>query len=137
MISNKSKVLVVDDFAVIRTFQCNILNELGFQFIEEAGNGEDAQKKLLEAEARGAPFHLVLSDWNMPIMTGIDLLKFCRQNNNLKNIVFILVTAESEQVQVTEANKLGTDDYIVKPFSKDQFANKIFQINSRRKAKAA
>ena len=105
-------VLVVDDYATMRRIVRNLLGQIGFQKIEEASDGADALAKL-----RGAPFGLVISDWNMEPMTGIQLLREVRADSKLKNLPFIMITAESKTENVVAAKEAGVNNYIVKPFN--------------------
>lgn len=109
MFNFKIKVLVVDDFPTMRRIIKNLLKQLGFENVDEAENGEDALKKL-----RSSEYGLVVSDWNMPVMEGIELLKNVRSDPQLKDIPFLMVTAEAEKEKVIEAIKAGVDNYIVK-----------------------
>ena len=120
-VDRKIKVLVVDDFSTMRRIVKNILNQLGFSNIEEAEDGAIALKKLKNDDA----FRLVISDWNMPNMMGIDLLKSVRADERLKDIPFLMVTAESQKDNVIEAVQAGVSNYIVKPFTADTLETKL------------
>jgi two-component system chemotaxis response regulator CheY len=89
------------------------LQKIGVSLIDEAGDGAEAWNKL---QAPGAVYDLIISDWNMPVSTGMDLLKRVRSSDRFKTIPFVMVTAEGEKQQVTEALKAGCTDYVVKPF---------------------
>lgn len=112
MFDFKIKVLVVDDFPTMRRIVKNLLKQLGFENIDEADDGVNALAKL-----KNGGFGLVVSDWNMPNMEGIDLLRAVRQEPSVKDIPFLMVTAEAEKEKVIEAIKAGVDNYIVKPFT--------------------
>lgn len=127
MFNFKVKVLVVDDFPTMRRIVKNLLKQLGFENIEEAENGEDALRKLKSGE-----FGLVVSDWNMPVMEGIELLKNVRSDPQLKDIPFLMVTAEAEKEKVIEAIKAGVDNYIVKPFTGEILKEKLEKIAQKR-----
>lgn len=122
-----TKILVVDDMLTMRKIITKNLKEYGFSKIEEADDGATAWPALEHALQVNQPFQLVLSDWNMPGMKGIDLLKKVREDARFKKLPFLLITAESEKSQVIEAIKLDVSDYIVKPFTaqhlKDKLAN--------------
>jgi len=118
-----TKVLVVDDFATMRRIVKNVLKQLGYQNIEEAENGNEAYR-LLQKNHHG----FVVSDWNMPIMDGLEFLKQVRANPDLKDTPFLMVTAEAEKEKVVEAIKAGVNNYIVKPFTPDTLQEKIDQI---------
>jgi two-component system chemotaxis response regulator CheY len=131
MIPKTAKVLVVDDFVVFRTLVQKALSELGYVNLETATNGEEALELLNKAKEAGQPFELVLSDWNMPKMDGLDLLKNCRKNEGLKALTFVMVTAEADNHRVNEAFEAGADDYITKPINKNQLADKLLIIKQR------
>jgi two-component system chemotaxis response regulator CheY len=113
-------ILVVDDYNTMVRIIRNFLKQLGFQNIDEAGNGAAALQKL-----RAKRYGLVISDWNMEPMTGYDLLKEVRADQVLRNTPFIMVTAESKTENVIAAKKAGVDNYIVKPFSAQTLQHKI------------
>ncbi|MGE3609333.1 MAG: response regulator [Bacteriovoracaceae bacterium] len=129
MFDPKTKVLVVDDMSTMRKLVSKILKELGFTDISEAADGKEAWEVI--SNAATAPFGLVVSDWNMPNCTGIDLLKRVRSDQRFKKTPFILVTAEAEQHQVAEAVKAGVDQYVVKPFNKDQLKAKLEMVHKK------
>ena len=131
MIPKTTKVLVVDDFVVFRTLVQKALSELGYVNLETATNGEEALELLNKAKEAGQPFELVLCDWNMPKMDGLDLLKNCRKNEGLKALTFVMVTAEADNHRVNEAFEAGADDYITKPINKNQLADKLLTIKQR------
>lgn len=138
MFSPDTKFLVVDDFATMRKIIKKVLGELGYTNIEEADDGKPALEALQKAHSLGQPFGFVISDWNMPGMTGIDLLKSCKEQADLKNIPFILVTAESEQKNIVETAKAGVSDYVVKPFNAQTLKAKLERVYSKfNAAKAA
>lgn len=114
------KVLVVDDFATMRRIVKGVLKQLGFDHIVEAEDGSMAMDTLKKEE-----IGLIVSDWNMPKMTGLDLLRAVRGDDGLKGIPFIMVTAEGLKENVLEAVKLGVTNYIVKPFTPEGFSEKI------------
>lgn len=137
MFPNDIKFLVVDDFATMRKIIKKVLNELGYTNIEEADDGKNALPMLQAAAATDKPFGFVISDWNMPGMTGIDLLKACKADANLKNMPFMLVTAESEQKHILEAAKAGVSDYVVKPFNAATLKAKMERVYQRHSAAPA
>ena len=116
-------ILVVDDMVTMRRIVKNILKQLGFANIEEAENGEEALQKL-----RAEPFGFVVSDWNMPVMTGIDMLRAIRADEKLKAIPVLMVTAEAQQANLVEAIQAGVSNYIVKPFTAETFQEKMSKI---------
>lgn len=117
------KVLVVDDFATMRRIVKNILRELDFKDIVEAENGA-AAVKILESQ----DIDLIVSDWNMPKMTGLELLKWVRANEKTKDLPFLMVTAEAQKENVVEAVKAKVSNYIVKPFTAAVLAEKLEKI---------
>jgi two-component system chemotaxis response regulator CheY len=117
------KVLVVDDFATMRRIIKNALKEIGFKNIREAEDGKNALN-LMKKENIG----LVLSDWNMPNMNGLDLLKSVRDDENLTDTPFIMVTAEGQKDNIIEAVKFGVNNYIMKPFTADTIREKIEKV---------
>jgi two-component system, chemotaxis family, chemotaxis protein CheY len=116
-------VLVVDDAAAMRRIIKSALNELGFTNIREAENGRMALDELKRKKA-----DLVVSDWNMPVMTGIDLLKAIRADDGLKSIPVLMVTAEGKPENIMEAVKAGVNNYIVKPFTAKTLQEKLNKI---------
>lgn len=127
MFNFKIRVLVVDDFPTMRRIVKNLLKQLGFENIDEAENGEDALNKLKSGE-----YGLVVSDWNMPVMEGIELLKNVRNDPQLKDIPFLMVTAEAEKEKVIEAIKAGVDNYVVKPFTGEVLKEKLEKIAQKK-----
>jgi two-component system chemotaxis response regulator CheY len=116
-------VLVVDDYSTMRRIIKNLLNQIGFQNVEEADNGATAYDKL-----RAQKFGLVVSDWNMEPMTGLELLKLVRADSALKSLPFIMVTAESKTENVIAAKQAGVSNYIVKPFNAETLKAKIASV---------
>jgi two-component system chemotaxis response regulator CheY len=117
------KILVVDDMTTMRRIVKNILKQLGFANVEEAENGQEALQKL-----RAEPFGFVVSDWNMPVMTGIDMLRAIRADAALKAIPVLMVTAEAQQANLVEAIQAGVSNYIVKPFTAETMQEKLQKI---------
>jgi len=120
------KILVVDDFSTMRRIVKNILRQLNFVTIIESDDGSTA-REVLQREQRD----LVISDWNMPKMTGLELLKALKADDALKHIPFLMVTAEAQQENIIEAVKSGVSNYIVKPFTAETLSQKINQIFSK------
>lgn len=125
------RILIVDDFETVRLFLRNALNQIGIENIEEAGDGKEALQMIEDWNKKGQPFDMIFCDWNMPEMTGIELLTKIRGTAHLKNTPFIMVTAESETSSVESALKAGTTDYITKPFTVDGLREKIESIFNR------
>jgi two-component system chemotaxis response regulator CheY len=116
-------ILIVDDYKTMLRIVRNLLNQLGFNNVEEATDGSTALQKLREKN-----FGLVISDWNMEPMTGLQLLKEVRADMKLKNTPFIMVTAESKTENVVAAKEAGVNNYIVKPFNAATLKQKICSV---------
>lgn len=117
------KILVVDDFATMRRIVKNILTQLGYKNIIEADDGSTALNVL-----KSEKIDLIISDWNMPKMTGLDLLKAVRGDSSLADTPFIMVTAEAQQDNIILAVKAKVSQYIVKPFTAETLAEKLVKI---------
>ncbi len=128
------KILVVDDFSTMRRIVRNLLVELGFSnpLIQEADDGESAIAIL-----RNLPFDLVVTDWNMPNMTGIELLRAIRAEPALKGLPVLMVTAENNRDQIIAAAQAGVNGYIVKPFTAITLKEKLTKIFERIAASGA
>jgi len=125
MSNPKLKFLVIDDFSTMRRIVRNLLKELGFTNVDEAEDGVNALQKL-----RTESFDFVISDWNMPKMTGIELLRQVRADAALRHLPVLMITAEAKKENIIEAAQAGASGYIVKPFTAatlDEKLNKIFQ----------
>ena len=120
------KVLVVDDFSTMRRIVKNLLRDLGFTNIQEADDGSTALPML-----QGGDFDFVVTDWNMPGMQGIDLLKAIRADSSLAHIPVLLITAEAKKEQIIMAAQAGVNGYIVKPFTAGTLKTKIDKIFER------
>lgn len=119
------KFLVVDDFSTMRRIVRNLLKELGFANVDEAEDGVIALQKL-----KAGGFEFVVSDWNMPNMDGLTLLKSIRADADLKSLPVLMVTAEAKKENIVAAAQAGANGYVVKPFTAatlDEKLNKIFQ----------
>jgi two-component system, chemotaxis family, chemotaxis protein CheY len=119
------KFLVVDDFSTMRRIVRNLLKELGFTNVDEAEDGVIALSKL-----KSGGFEFVVSDWNMPNMTGIELLRAIRADPSLKHLPVMMVTAEAKKENIIEAAQAGANGYVVKPFTAatlEEKLNKIFE----------
>jgi two-component system chemotaxis response regulator CheY len=117
------KILVVDDMSTMRRIVKNILKQLGFSNMEEAENGQEALQKL-----RADTFGFVVSDWNMPVMPGIEMLRAIRADEKLKHIPVLMVTAEAQKENLIEAIQAGVNNYVVKPFTAETMQEKINKI---------
>ncbi|MDQ5886999.1 MAG: chemotaxis response regulator CheY [Chitinivorax sp.] len=125
MSDKNMRFLVVDDFSTMRRIVRNLLKELGFTNVDEAEDGQVALHKL-----KNGQFEFVVTDWNMPNMSGIELLKAIRADASLKHLPVMMITAEAKKENIIEAATAGASGYIVKPFTAatlDEKLNKIFQ----------
>ena len=120
------KVLIVDDFSTMRRIIKNLLRDLGFTNTFEADDGSTALPMLKEGS-----FEFVVTDWNMPIMQGIDLLKEIRKDPKLKHLPVLMVTAEAKREQIIEAAQAGVNGYIVKPFTAGTLKEKLDKVFER------
>ena len=117
------RILVVDDMSTMRRIIKTILNQLGYSNIEEAENGKQALGKLKKEK-----FDFVITDWNMPEMDGLELVKQIRADDELKSLPVLMVTAEAKKENVMEALKAGVNNYIVKPFTPEVLKEKMEKI---------
>lgn len=122
MFDLKTRVLIVDDMSTMRKIVMKVCKELGFTDLQEAADGAQAFEVITNSNP---PIGLIISDWNMPNCTGLDLLKRVRGDSRFKKLPFILVTAEAEQHQILEAVKAGVDQYVVKPFNQETLKVKL------------
>ncbi|HKL81637.1 MAG TPA: response regulator [Desulfobacter sp.] len=117
------KILIIDDFATMRRILKNILKQLGFKNLVEADDGTTALN-ILESQK----IDLIISDWNMPKMTGLELLKKVRASTEYKKTPFLMVTAEAQKQNVIEAVQAGVSNYVVKPFTAEAISDKLKKI---------
>lgn len=117
------KVLVVDDFATMRKIEKNILGQLGIKNVDEADDGSTALPKIQQNQ-----YDVVLMDWNMPQMSGLELLKAVRSDPNTKNVPVIMVTAEALKDNIVAAAQAGVNDYVVKPFTAAVLEEKLKKV---------
>lgn len=120
------KILVVDDFSTMRRIIKNLLRDLGFTNVSEADDGSTALPMLQNGD-----FDFVVTDWNMPGMQGIDLLREIRKDDNLKHLPVMMVTAEAKKEQIVAAAQAGVNGYIVKPFTAATLKGKLDKIFER------
>ncbi|MBI6882829.1 chemotaxis response regulator CheY [Pseudomonas putida] len=123
MADKNIKFLVVDDMSTMRRIVRSILKELGFDNVEEAEDGNDALSKL-----KAGKFDFVISDWNMPNLDGLEMLKAIRSDDKLKTLPVMLVTAEAKKENIIEAAKAGASGYVVKPFTAAVLEEKLTKI---------
>jgi two-component system chemotaxis response regulator CheY len=122
-IDKAMSVLIVDDYKTMLRIIRNLLKQIDFNNVEEASDGAEALVKL-----RSGNFGLVISDWNMQPMTGLELLQEVRQDTRLKALPFIMITAESKTENVVAAKQAGVSNYIVKPFNAETLRDKIEKV---------
>ena len=122
-VDKNMKVLIVDDYRTMLRILRNLLRQLDFRNVEEATDGTEAIQKLKEGG-----FGLIISDWNMEPMTGIQLLRLVRSDDKLKQTPFIMVTAESKPENVVAAKQAGVSNYIVKPFNAETLRGKMASV---------
>jgi two-component system chemotaxis response regulator CheY len=120
------KILVVDDFSTMRRIIKNLLKDLGFSNIQEADDGSTALPMLQQGD-----FDFVVTDWNMPGMQGIDLLRAIRADDKLKHLPVLMVTAEAKKEQIVAAAQAGVNGYVVKPFTAATLKEKLDKIFER------
>ena len=120
------KILVVDDFSTMRRIIKNLLKDLGFSNIQEADDGNPALPMLQQGD-----FDFVVTDWNMPGMQGIDLLRAIRTDDSLKHLPVLMVTAEAKKEQIVAAAQAGVNGYVVKPFTAATLKEKLEKIFER------
>ena len=123
MIDKTMNVLIVDDYRTMLRIIRNLLKQINFNNVDEALDGGEALTKL-----RAGNFSLVISDWNMEPMTGLQLLREVRADAKLKTLPFIMVTAESKVENIVIAKQAGVSNYIVKPFNADTLKSKIEKV---------
>ncbi len=132
MFDLKTKVLVVDDMMTMRKLVVKACKEIGFTDIMEAADGAIAWTAINDP---ANSFGLVISDWNMPNTSGLDLLKRVRSDSRFGKMPFILVTAEAEQSQILEAAKAGVSQYVMKPFTMESLREKIEAVHKKMSGK--
>ena len=126
ILNKNMKILIVDDFSTMRRIVKNLLRDLGFNNTQEADDGLTALPMLKKGD-----FDFVVTDWNMPGMQGIDLLKHIRADAELKHLPVLMITAEAKREQIIEAAQAGVNGYIVKPFTAATLKEKLDKIFER------
>ncbi len=125
MFAPTTRILVIDDMSSIRDLVKNTLKAMGYDKITLAEDGQQGLDILLRLRDTPESIELVISDWNMPVLKGLDLLKTVRADKRWRDLPFVLLTSESEREQVTEAVLAGVSQYIVKPFTLKIFEEKL------------
>lgn len=123
MVQKAIKILVVDDFPTMRRIIRNLLKDLGFENVDEAEDGVQGMEKL-----RNSTFDLIVSDWNMPNMDGLEMLKKIREDSDLAKIPVLMVTAEAKKENIIAAAQAGANGYVVKPFTAATLEEKLDKI---------
>ncbi len=137
MFPKETHILIVDDMMTMRKLVKKSLSDLGFTKIVEAENGTVALDKFKLMNSSNTPFQLVISDWNMPSMTGIELLKSIRSLPQNGEVPFVLLTAESEKGQILQAVQARVSGYLVKPFTSQMIQEKLIAIHQTLTSKKA
>jgi two-component system chemotaxis response regulator CheY len=122
----KIRIMVVDDFSGMRSILKQTLHLLGYDQVLEARSGQDALQKLKDIDCE-----LIISDWTMPQMSGLEFLSALKGDERLSKVPFLMITAKTERVSVIEAAQAGVSHYMIKPFSADMLQKKIEAIFSR------
>ena len=125
-LNKNMKILIVDDFSTMRRIIKNLLRDLGYTNTHEADDGSSALPVL-----KGSDFDFLITDWNLPGMTGIELLKAVRADDKLRTLPVLMVTAEAKREQIIEAAQAGVNGYVVKPFTAQALKEKIEKIFER------
>lgn len=120
-VDKQMRILIVDDFASMRQIIRKALISLGFENISEAAGAVDAVKKI----EKGEQFEFVISDWNMPNMTGLEFLTYVRSSEKMGRVPFLMITAEAHRENIIQAAKAGVSQYIVKPFTAEALQQKL------------
>ena len=127
--SSQLRFLVVDDFSTMRRIVKNLLQELGYANVQEADDGSTALRML-----KTGNFDFVITDWNMPQLPGLELLKAVRADPNLTHLPVLMVTAEAKREQIVEAAQAGVSGYVIKPFTAQTLGEKLAKILQARAA---
>lgn len=125
MFKPTTKFLIVDDFSNMRKIIKKVISDMGYENTVEAADGQNAYELLVMHAKTGEPFEFIIADWNMPNMSGLDLLKKCRNEERFKKLPFMMVTAEADEKNILEALRIGVTEYVVKPFSPVKLKEKI------------
>lgn len=125
-----TKILLCDDMVMIRSLVRKSLADLGYENIFEAVDGQQALDLIKQEHDKKVPFDVVFMDWNMPNMSGIEVVQHCKKDPDLANIPFIMISAERDHKNIVQALNSGVVDYIMKPFSPAILSNKIAKIVS-------
>lgn len=128
MFPKSTRILIVDDFPTMRKITKKVLSEMGFTDIDEASDGEKAWALIKKANDEYKPFGLIISDWEMPEIEGLELLRLCRQEPHFQTLPFILMASESHQNLIRTAADAGVSDYLIKPFNAATLKAKLEKV---------
>lgn len=131
------KILIADDHFLIRQFVRNTLQDAKVTNVHTAGDGNEAIEQIQKARDVNQPFDIVFLDWNMPTISGLEVLSYFRAKPEFSDTAFVMLTAESEQQNIMKAIKAGATSYIIKPVSPADLSKKLFEINEWIKRKRA
>lgn len=123
--SKTTRILVADDANTIRRLLKNTLRDVGFELVDDANNGKVALELLLKNYENKTPYEILIIDWNMPLMTGMELLKFVRSQPQFENLPFVMLTSENQMELVAECVNAGVSQYVIKPFTNNMIMDKI------------
>lgn len=137
MFPKTTRILIVDDMSTMRLRIMNQLRVMGFGSIYQASNGQEAFSILERHAADGKPIDLIISDWNMPVMSGLDFLVKVKAEKSFSQLPFIMATAEGEKQQVMRAVVSGVTDYIIKPIDREVLQKKLVQLWEREQKAAS
>lgn len=126
--SKNIRILLVDDFELVRNMLKSALIAYGYTDVEDADNGSIALDMIAQADNSGQPYGIVFCDWNMPEVTGLEVLEVLRRTPKFEKLPFVMVTAESEQHMVAKAMRAGATDYIIKPIDAGALSAKLERI---------
>ena len=135
--ASELKILLVDDFEMVRFGLRSTLADLGFTHVEEAENGQIGIDMMKDCATKNAPYSIVLCDWAMPEVNGLEVLRFARKHDVYKSIPFVMLTAEAEQSSVVEAFQEGVTEYWVKPIAPDALEIKLNKLIAGMKKRSA
>ncbi|MFT5534393.1 MAG: two-component system chemotaxis response regulator CheY [Burkholderiaceae bacterium] len=130
--ANELNFLVVDDFSTMRRIIANLLKDVGHTKIQEAEEGAAGLRLLQSSQMHGIPIDFVITDWNMPVMDGLELLKQIRLDPALSHLPVLMVTAEAKKENIIAAAQAGADGYIVKPFTAATLKEKLDKIMAKK-----
>lgn len=128
MLPKNTKILVVDDMSTMRRIVKNSLKEIGYENLVDAKNVELAWNIVQEAQQSGNPVDVIFCDWNMPVVSGLELLKKIRSEKDTVDLPFIMLTAKSDERDLAQAEDVGVTAYMTKPFSKEELENQLSQL---------